>query len=183
MNPAHTHSSNRYCGGEAMTTPFDELQAYCGPKGPGCRKPCPEEHRAHQVCRRCNENSGDAGTVLDTEHPLFQALWQPCTGHSANYMSGDVGQYGHIQHLSCLGSVHCNGCNGAMLSPRSHAEAALRLWDAVFEVWPDAHVEKRHGLVHFLPDCVETDVTWIAGKLSLPAAVLAALKAKEGVKP
>ena len=93
-----------------MTTPFDELQAYCGPHGPGCRPHQPDcAVRTHGLpVWNC-----DCGQpVLDTEHPLFQALYE----------------------LEC----GVDSCDLHLYTPRSRAEAAVNLANLVLGAdWVD----------------------------------------------
>lgn len=59
-------------------TKQDEVAKHYGPRGEGCRKPCPGRSLAEILhflpCSLC----GDTGFIIDTEHPIFKALWEEC---------------------------------------------------------------------------------------------------------
>lgn len=102
-----------------MTTPLEELAEYVGPNGPGCKKPCLECGGSGTALRRSGPNRENCnvcrcvGFLLDTEAPLFKALWRKCPGcigcDVTNSTMNRCGQTGHQR--------------------RSRAEAALRLID------------------------------------------------------
>ena len=156
-----------------MTTPFDELQAYCGPHGPGCRPHQPDcAVRTHGLpVWNC-----DCGQpVLDTEHPLFQALWE---------------LEGCSRHMRSISDPYCD-CEGVRYAPRSRAEAALRLWYAA-RTWIVSHswvlgtgnngkwaIYQYGGAGASL---TKVGVDQATPEDALAAAVLAALKVQEGVK-
>ena len=119
-----------------MTTPFDELQAYCRPLGPG----------------------------YWTQTPVLgAALWEDCPPC--------------LEHRGKDVTCHC-GCEGTY-RPRSRAEAALRLPDAIREDGLGWIVEPGSVIVSY-PGAA-WGVSYPPGPFvdALASAVLAALKAKE----
>jgi len=128
-------------------TPFDELQAYYGPDGPGCKKPC-APHIEGFV--RAVGNPGTpllsmckcegTGTILDFKHPMFEALWE-----LKDVFCEDEGcEAGGIKHGYRISHLHPD------YVPRPRAEAALGLLetldgDVSFLVLPTGAVSCKLG--------------------------------------
>lgn len=176
-----------------MTTPLQELEEYVGPNGPDRRKPCPAEYHhlttlgplcclAYET-RALLPDCGGQGSVLDTEAPLFRALW---TERQGIWSHRDCRGMGECQNLLADGSPvpGTTDCKGAGFVPRSCAEALMNLWDAALGLLAEDGyiVVAKDGvaLVGWPGKPQQDDRIWIAGdwRDALPAAVLMWLKAQ-----